>query len=169
MLPLEDVAAVRRLLGLMQYLSKFMPHLSDVTKPLRELTQKEVVWTWGPAQKKGLETLKKAVTQTPVLRYYNAAEEVTVQCDASQYGLRSSTSTEGPTIGLALSDPENLYVQIEKELLAIVFVCEHFEYYLYRWEMVNVRRNRSPALCQSCSNPLLKAPSRLQRMLKNSA
>jgi len=43
--PLEDVAAVRRLLGLMQYLSKFMPHLSDVTKPLRELTHKEVVWT----------------------------------------------------------------------------------------------------------------------------
>jgi len=73
-------------------------------------------------------SLKKAVTQTPVLRYYNAAEEVTVQCDASQNGLRSSTSTEGPTSGLALTDPETRYVQIKKELLAIVFACEHFEY-----------------------------------------
>ena len=35
----EDVAAVQRLLGLAQYLSKFLPHLSDITKPLRELTQ----------------------------------------------------------------------------------------------------------------------------------
>jgi len=32
----------------------------------------------GPAEKKGLEILKKAVTQTSVLRYYNAAEEVIV-------------------------------------------------------------------------------------------
>ena len=30
-----DVAGVRRLLGFAQYLSKFLPHLSDVTKPLR--------------------------------------------------------------------------------------------------------------------------------------
>ena len=112
----------------MQYLSKFMPHLSDVTKPLRELTQRKRCGPWGSAQKKALETLKKAFTQTPVLRYYNAAEEATVQCDASQYGLRSSTSTKGPTSGLALTDPETQYVQIEKEPLAIVFTCENFEY-----------------------------------------
>ena len=30
----KDVAAVQRLLGLAQYLSKFLPHLSDITKPL---------------------------------------------------------------------------------------------------------------------------------------
>ena len=34
-----------------------------------------------------LETLKKAVSTTPVLRYYNLQEEVTLQCDASQSGL----------------------------------------------------------------------------------
>jgi len=39
--PPTDVAALQRLLGLTQYLSKFLPHLSDVTKPLRELTQKD--------------------------------------------------------------------------------------------------------------------------------
>ena len=33
--PPPDVAAVRRLLGLVQYLSKFLPHLSDITKPER--------------------------------------------------------------------------------------------------------------------------------------
>jgi len=119
MLPPEDVTAVQRLLGLMQYLSKFMPHLSDGTKSLRELTQKEVVWTWGPAEKKGLETLKKAVTQTSVLRYYNAAEEVTVQCDASQYGLGAALLQKGQPVtyaSWALTDPETRYAQIEKEL-----------------------------------------------------
>ena len=48
--PPRDVAAVQCLLGLAQYLSKFLPHISELTKPLRELTKKDVVWTWGPAQ-----------------------------------------------------------------------------------------------------------------------
>jgi len=65
-----DPHKVQAILEMLPPVSKFMRHLSDVTKPLRELTQKEVVWTWGPAEKKGLETLKKAVTQTSVLRYY---------------------------------------------------------------------------------------------------
>ncbi len=50
----EDVAA-----GFVQYLSKFMPHLSDVTKPLREPTQNETVWNWGPTQQEAFETIKK--------------------------------------------------------------------------------------------------------------
>ena len=33
-----DKAGVQRLLGMVQYLSKFLPNLSDMTKPLRELT-----------------------------------------------------------------------------------------------------------------------------------
>ena len=36
--PPEDVATVQHLLGLAQYLSKFLSHLSDITKPLIELT-----------------------------------------------------------------------------------------------------------------------------------
>ena len=82
--PPTDVAAVQRLLGLVQYLlSKFLPHLSDVTKPLRELTQ-DTEWDWGQAQQNALETLKKAMSNTPVLRYYYLKEEVTLQCGASQ-------------------------------------------------------------------------------------
>ena len=86
MLAPTDKAGVQRLLGLAQYLSKFVPHLSDITKPLRELTQNDVVWNWESPQQTALDTLKKSVTATPVLRYYNLKEEVTIQCDASQSG-----------------------------------------------------------------------------------
>ena len=76
--PPKDVAAIQCLLGLAQYLSKFLPHLSDIMKPLRELTQKDTTWVWDHAQQHALETLKKAVTSTPVLRYYNMKEDVTL-------------------------------------------------------------------------------------------
>ena len=93
-----DKAGVQRLLGLAQYLSKFLLHLSDITKPLRELTQNDVDWTWESPQQTALDTLRKAVTTTPVLRYYNLKEEVTIQCDASQSGLGAALTQNGQPV-----------------------------------------------------------------------
>ncbi len=45
-----DKASVQRLLGLAQYLGKFLPHLTDITKSLRELTQQDIEWTWDVPQ-----------------------------------------------------------------------------------------------------------------------
>ena len=47
-----NIAAVQRLLGLAQYFSKFLPHLSNIMKPLRELTQKDIDWTLDHPQKR---------------------------------------------------------------------------------------------------------------------
>ena len=90
-----EKAGVQRVLGLAQYLSKFLPHLSDRTKPLRELTQNDVNWNWESPRQTALDTLKKAVTTTPVLWYYNLKEEVTIQCDASQSGLGAALTQNG--------------------------------------------------------------------------
>lgn len=49
-----DVLGVQRiLLGMSQYLAKFLPHLSDITKPLRELTHQEVEFEVQTATGKG--------------------------------------------------------------------------------------------------------------------
>ena len=162
--PLENVAGVQQILGFVQYLSKFMPHLSDMTKPLRDLTQKDSEWIWGPNQQAAFEKLKKTVTDTPVLRYYNVQEEVT---HASQSGLGAALMQDGQPVAYAsraLTDAETRYAQIEKELLSIVFACEHFEYYIYGRESVNVETDHPP-LVSIVLKPLHKAPSRLQRML----
>ena len=122
--PPSDVTAVQHLFGLAQYLSKFFPHLSELTKPLRELTRKGVVWTWGPAQQQAIENLKKAVTSTPVLSHYNLQEEVTLQCEVSQSGMGAALMQNSQPVAYALralTPTEMQYAQIEKELLAIVF------------------------------------------------
>ena len=38
----EDKEAVQRLLGMINYVGKFIPNLAKVTKPLRELLKKEI-------------------------------------------------------------------------------------------------------------------------------
>ena len=165
--PPTDVAAVRRLLGFTQYLSKFLPHLSDITKPLRGITQLDAEWTWDHTQQHALDTLKRAVTSTPVLRYYNLKEEVTLQCDAFQSGLGAALMQNGQPVAYAsraLTPTETRYAQIEKELLAIVFACEKFEAYIYGRERVHVETDHQP-LETIAVKPLNSAPQRLQRML----
>lgn len=162
-----NVAAVQRLLGLAQYLSKFLPHLSQITKPLRALTQKDTEWLWESTQQQAFNDLKKAVSCTPVLRYYNVKEAVTLQCDASQSGLGAALLQGGQPVAYAsraLTSTESRYAQIEKELLAIVFACEHFEAYIYGREVVHIETDHKP-LEMIVLKPLDKAPKRLQRML----
>ena len=138
-----------------------------MTKPLRELTQKDVAWVWGPPQDQALEKLKIATASTPVLKYYNLQEEVTLQCDASQSGLGTALLQNGQPVAYAsraLTPTETRYAQIEKELLAIVFACEHFEPYIYGRDTVRVETDHQP-LETIVQKPLHSSPSRLQRML----
>ena len=99
--PPTDIAGIQRLLGMTLYLSKFLPHLSDITKPLHDLSQKNSARIWDHPQEKALETLKTAVASTPVLRYYNRDEEVTLQCDASQCGLGAALMQKGQPVAYA--------------------------------------------------------------------
>ena len=132
--PPSDKLGVQRLLGLAQYLAKFLPKLSDITKPLQDITQNDVQFVWEDGQKEAFKKLKEAVTVTPVLRYYNLDEEFTLQCDASQTGLGAALLQKGQPVAYAsgaLTRAETRYAQIEKELLSIVFACDRFHTYVY--------------------------------------
>jgi len=84
----SDVAAVRRLVGLVNYLSKFLSQLSELCEPLRRLTHKGVEWSWSTKQEKAFESVKQAVTSVPILRYFNSSEPVEGEGDASVNGIR---------------------------------------------------------------------------------
>ena len=153
-----DVAGVQCLLGFAQYLSKFLPHLSDVTKPLRDLTQKETVWTREQPQQKALDTLKQMVTNTPVLHNYSLCDEVTIQCDASQTGLGAALLQNGQPVAYslrALISTETHYAQIEKELLAIIFACQHYDAFIYGRESAS--RNGPQAISPNYAKTIISS------------
>ena len=137
--PPENVAGIQRILGMSQYLSKFLPRLSDITKPLRNLTHQDAEWIWDEPQQSAFECLKQRVSATPVLRYYNLKEDVIIQCDSSQRGLGVALLQGGQPVAYALctlTDKEVNYAQIEKKLLVIVFACEKFDAYIYGCDCV---------------------------------
>ena len=62
-----------------------------------------------------------------------------------------------------LTTTEQNYSQIEKELLAIVFSCEHFEHYIYG-KHVTVETDHKPLIAIQ-KKPINTASKRLQRMM----
>ena len=45
----RDKAEVKRLLGMINYLGKFLPQLSDISEPLRTLNKEDVKFIWSQA------------------------------------------------------------------------------------------------------------------------
>ena len=89
-----------------------------------------------------------------------------VQCDASKEALGAVLLQDGRPIIFAsrtLSRAEENYLQIEKELLAVVFAMERFDHYTYG-RHVTVESDHRP-LEVLLKKPIVIAPKRLQRML----
>ena len=120
----KDRDDILRLNGMVNYLSRFLPHLSDVMKPLRDLTHKDAAWCWDDLQEKAWDDVKTLIASAPVLAYYKPTEVLEIQCDSSQSGLGAALMQNGHPIAYAsraLTETETRYAQIEKEMLAIVF------------------------------------------------
>ena len=132
--PPDDKKGVERLLGVVNYVGKFIPDMATVTKPIRDLLRKDVQFNWSFEHDEAFKKLKGLLSAAPVLAFYNVKKPVTVSCDASLFGLGAILLQEGQPIAYAsraLTDTEYRYAQIEKELLAVVFGLEKFNQYVY--------------------------------------
>ena len=78
----ENVTALQRFLGMINYLGKFIPNFSEISAPLHELTCKDIQWCWLKHHQEAFDALKQCLSSPPTLRYYNVKKPVTLTCDA---------------------------------------------------------------------------------------
>ncbi|XP_063903271.1 uncharacterized protein K02A2.6-like [Zophobas morio] len=157
---------VQRLLGMLTYVSKFIPEFSTKTSPLRDLIKKEVNFEWTSHQEKAFTEIKKILTSKPVLQLYDVNKDVTVSVDSSKNGLGAvilQNSLPCAYASKTMTETQQRYAQIEKELLAICFGLTKFHDYVYG-KKVTVETDHQP-LISIFKKPLNKCPARLQRML----
>ena len=76
MKPPTDKRTVERVRGTVNYLSRFIPWLSDVMRPINTLTHNDVEWSWDRVHDKAFEEVKKLLTQAPVLAYFDPAKQL---------------------------------------------------------------------------------------------
>ena len=100
---LTDVTSLQRLLGMVKYLTQYIPNESD--------------------------NLKVVLTRKPAPAFYDVTKPVTIQTDASQSGLGACILHKGKPVAnasRAMTQAEQNSAQIKKEMLAICFATSKF-------------------------------------------
>ena len=168
----KDKQQLQSFLGMVNYMETFIPNLSHHTEPLRAMLKKDNVFHWEDQQTWSFQQVKTLIAKanTTPLRYYDRNLPVTVQADASLRGLGACLIQQhkgkDQPIGFAsksLTGAETRYANIERELLAIVFVCQCFSTYLLGRSFV-AESDHKPLEMIAMKN-LANVPPHLQRML----
>ena len=83
MAPPCSTQELQMFLGLATYMGPFIPSLSTLTDPLRDLVKDGNTFDWNPAHQQACDAIKNAISEKTTLAYYDPAEEITLQVDAS--------------------------------------------------------------------------------------
>lgn len=66
----SNAAELQRFLGLANYMSKFIPKLSEMSVELRDALAEDA-WSWGKRRRETFVALKNQIAQITSLKYYN--------------------------------------------------------------------------------------------------
>ena len=113
---------------------KFVPNLAEKSKPLKDLLQKDVSWSWGKDQQNTFSSLKMDLASPETLALYSLEQETVDSADSSSYGLRAVFLQQQENSKLqpvayasrSLTETEQRYAQIENEALGITWSLGHW-------------------------------------------
>ncbi len=123
--PPKSKADLQRFMGMVNYVGKFIPNLSQITAPLRQILKKGVLFDLQQPQLNAINEIKRLITSPPCLKFYDPNLPTRLKPDASQDGLgalleQNHRSSEGDRwfpiayASRALLPYEKNYAQIEK-------------------------------------------------------
>ena len=113
--PPQNVTNLQSFNGMVNYLKKFSPVLSELSEPLRRLCKSGVEWAWESEQQNAFEAIKEVITTLPVVAYFDKTKKHTIQCDASKKELGAVLLQESKPVMYvlrALTETEQRYSNI---------------------------------------------------------
>ena len=157
---------VQSFIGIVNDLSKFSAHLSELAEPIRELSKEKVPFNWGPEHQESFTLVKKEIAAAPTLAYYNPRKTTVLQTDMSikKHGA-CLLQDKRPVYfsSKALTEEQRGYMAIELESLAVAWVMEKSHHFLYANHFI-LETDQKP-LETILSRSLNQATPHLQRIL----
>ena len=171
-LPVPTAENLRSVIGMLNYLGRYVPNFQTVMKPIYALLKNDVEFAWGPAQQAAFDRVKELITKAPVLSFFNPKLPTLLSCDASSYGIgcvlmQDHNGTLRPIAFASrmLNSAEQNYAQIEKECLSCTWACEKFSMYLLGLNSFRLQTDHKPLVPIISSKDIDKVPARIQRLL----
>ena len=133
----RNIKEVRGFVGLCSYYRKFVPNFASIAEPLHALTRKNTRFSWTSDCQVAFESLKKKLTESPVLSLPRDEGKFILDTDASDCSIGAVLSQEQDGEEKVLAYASRLYSKAErnycvtrKELLAVVYFMKQFRQYL---------------------------------------
>jgi hypothetical protein len=99
----KDVKAISRFIGMVNFYHNFIPHLVEVAAPLYSLRKNGVPLRWGNAHQEAFETLKRYISQKPVLMMGDFSQNFILQTDTSDLALGAVLLQESEGVRLPIA------------------------------------------------------------------
>jgi hypothetical protein len=134
----RDVKGIRSILGHAGFYRRLIKDFSKILKPLTNVLQKGVPFVFYDDCKEAFETLKKALTTTPIVQPPDWNLPFEIMCDASDFAVGAVLGQRvGKKLNVihyaskTLDAAQKNYATTEKEFLAVVFACDKFRPYMH--------------------------------------
>ena len=118
---------------MLTYVENVIPNLSTLTQNLRNLTKSGANWLWTNVHDKEFDFVVRILSEDPILQFFQEGEEITLSVDRSKYGMGAVILQKGKPVAYAsksLTETQQRYAQIEKEMLPIPFeIAENENYF----------------------------------------
>ena len=141
------VREVQQFLGLTNFFTKYIQGYANLTKPLTDLSKKNVVFAWTDGCNLAFNALKQALTSAPVLALPDPAMPFELVCDASGFGIGAVLMQQQRPVAYysrKMVPAERNYVVTEQELLATVEALRVFRCYLLLGQQFSLVTDNKP-------------------------
>jgi len=173
--PPTDVRSLRSFLGMINFYSMFLPNFSTITKPLRSLLEKDSRFSWSKECDEAFTKCKELLSSNTLLIHNDPRLPIVVMADASPVGVGAilahvvevdGQQVERPVMfaSCALSETQQRYAKIDREVLACIFAVTKFCKYLWGRRFTLVTDN---AAIQRIFHPGRNLPVRTDHRLQH--
>ena len=135
---LTNVKQVCAFLSLGNFYRHFIKNYTIISRPMVDLTCKDVIFNFGDKERTSFKALKAAFTTAPVLQYPDQDCKFCLETDASEFAIEGVISVKcddgkfRPIVYMlhSMTPPKQNYSIHNKEMLAIIKATEAWHHYL---------------------------------------
>ena len=126
--PATTVTKVKHIIGIANYYKKFLPLLSELIRPLHQLTRKNAPFEWTTDCQNSLDCLKQTITSAPILIYPEPTKPYILYTDSSKYTWAGVLTQTRVYIDPVTQQTQNIDLPVSRKMVnnterSICYLC----------------------------------------------